>query len=271
MILDAPELRVADVRCQARHSAWSAEEPVGGPSVVLVRSGAFRRRVDGTESVIDRATAYVQRPASVQQVAHPWGGDTCTVIHPSASAFGNLAEPIYDSTDAPVVLPAAIDADHRVLLARARNGAEEFELVERATVLVTRLTEALRAEGARPARRVNTSRARRLRDQVCQALDENIDVRLPELARRIDVSPCHLSRTFRRAMGMTLTRYRRQLRLEMAIERLEAGDADLARLAADLGFADQAHFTRALRTETSATPGQLRALLGTPSNRGPKQ
>jgi AraC-like DNA-binding protein len=53
----------------------------------------------------------------------------------------------------------------------------------------------------------------------------------------------------------------------MAIDRLEGGDMDLARLAADLGFADQAHFTRALRTETSATPGRLRALLGTPSNR----
>ena len=46
----------------------------------------------------------------------------------------------------PVVMPMAVDIDHRALIARARNGAEEFELAERATVLAGRVTEAMRAE-----------------------------------------------------------------------------------------------------------------------------
>ena len=44
---------------------------------------------------------------------------------------------------------------------------------------------------------------------------------------------------------------------------MEDGDADLAVLAADLGFADQAHLTRAARAETGHTPARLRALLAT--------
>jgi AraC-like DNA-binding protein len=77
----------------------------------------------------------------------------------------------------------------------------------------------------------------------------------------IEISPFHLSRSFRNVTGMTLTRYRRQIRMKQALQRLAAGDSDLAGLAADLGFSDQAHFTRATRAEIGATPGEVRALL----------
>jgi AraC-like DNA-binding protein len=229
---------------------------------VLVRSGLFRRRVDGTESVVDPMTAYFQRPDSVQQVAHPRGGDSCTVIEPSTAALGELAESGRDFPDEAVVVSAGVDVDHRTLAARARQGADEFELTERATILAGGLIGALSTELLRLAQPPNGARGRRLTDQVRQALAEDIELGLPELARRIGVSPFHLSRTFRNVTGMTLTRYRRQLRLRGALERLEAGHPDLARLAVELGFADQAHFTRTMRVEAGATPGQLRTLLG---------
>jgi AraC-like DNA-binding protein len=253
---------VADISCRESHPGWSAEEPVGGPSVVLVRSGLFRRRVDGTESVVDAMTAYVERPGSVQRIAHPCGGDTCTVIEPAAAALGELFERGWDFPDEALPVPTDVDVDHRVLVARARQGAEGFELTERAAVLAGRLIGALSAELSRLAQAPNGARGRWLTDQVRQALAGNIELGLPELARRTGVSAFHLSRTFRSNTGMTLTRYRRRLRLKAALDRLEAGDSDLARLAADLGFADQAHLTRTMRAEASATPGQLRAHLG---------
>jgi len=262
VLLDIEGLRVTDVVCRERHPDWSAKEPVGGPSVVLVRSGVFRRRVHGTEYLVDAMTAYFQRPGSIQEVAHPCGGDTCTVIEPSAAALGELAEGGDDFPDEVVALPTGVHVDHRALITRARKGAEEFELTERATVLEGRLIGAVRAEHPRLAQPPNCARSRWLRDQVRQALAEDTSLGLPELAQRIGVSPFHLSRSFRKITGKTLTQYRRQLRLKCALERLQAGDSDLARLAADLGFADQAHFTRAMRAEAGATPGQLRALLG---------
>ena len=52
-----------------------------------------------------------------------------------------------------------------------------------------------------------------------------------------------------------------RLRARRALERLAGGDRDLARLAADTGFADQSHLCRVLRAETGATPAALRAAL----------
>jgi len=43
-----------------------------------------------------------------------------------------------------------------------------------------------------------------------------------------------------------------------AIERIAGGERSLARLAADLGFADHAHLTRAVKRETGAPPSRLR-------------
>jgi AraC-like DNA-binding protein len=55
-----------------------------------------------------------------------------------------------------------------------------------------------------------------------------------------------------------------RLRARAALDRIAGGDDQLARLAADLGFADQAHLTRVVRAETGATPSALRAALSDP-------
>jgi transcriptional regulator GlxA family with amidase domain len=78
-----------------------------------------------------------------------------------------------------------------------------------------------------------------------------------------------LSRVFRQETGETLSRFRNRVRVRAALDRLAAGAPDLARLAADLGFADHAHLTRALRSEVGDPPGHVRALLTAP--RGAEQ
>ncbi|NHU48746.1 AraC family transcriptional regulator, partial [Rhodococcus sp. A14] len=45
------------------------------------------------------------------------------------------------------------------------------------------------------------------------------------------------------------------------LERIENGDRDLAGLAADLGFSDQAHMTRTIGAHLGETPTALRTLL----------
>jgi AraC-like DNA-binding protein len=52
-----------------------------------------------------------------------------------------------------------------------------------------------------------------------------------------------------------------RLRVRAAMERLAGGERDLARLAADLGFADQSHLCRVVRDETGRTPAVLRQAL----------
>jgi AraC-like DNA-binding protein len=45
------------------------------------------------------------------------------------------------------------------------------------------------------------------------------------------------------------------------MERLAGGERDLPRLAAELGFADQSHLCRAVKSETRLTPSALSRLL----------
>ena len=60
---------------------------------------------------------------------------------------------------------------------------------------------------------------------------------------------------------MTPKEFARLMRLQATLRALDAGDASIAELAADSGFADQAHATRELRRVTGLTPAKLRAEL----------
>ena len=73
-------------------------------------------------------------------------------------------------------------------------------------------------------------------------------------------------RAFRQAYGLSPSDYQRQLRVQTARRLLSAGGAP-AQVAADAGFADQAHLTRWFRRYYGVTPGTYRAAAGGPAGR----
>jgi len=83
-------------------------------------------------------------------------------------------------------------------------------------------------------------------------------VTVQDVCDAVHVSPSHLARSFRRHVGVSLHEYRQRLCLCVALDRLEAGENDLAGLAHDLGFCHQSHFGHAFRTEVGLTPAQAR-------------
>ncbi|HTB49525.1 MAG TPA: helix-turn-helix domain-containing protein, partial [Solirubrobacteraceae bacterium] len=66
---------------------------------------------------------------------------------------------------------------------------------------------------------------------------------------------------FRSVTGHTISRHRMRLRARSALERFAGGESDLARIAADVGFADQSHLCRVIGQETGHTPAALRQAL----------
>lgn len=257
MASDTAGVAVYEVRCRGDDGpAWSEVELVTGFGIVLVRRGIFRRRVDGSETVVDAGGGYLRRPGSEQRIAHPMGGDVCTSFAVSDPPAEWTA-----SGDRPLMTAPEVDLAHRMLVSRARAGADQDELGERAVVLVGSVLSDPTPAVTMPARRVV--------DEVRQALAAEPGLGLAELARGVGLSPYHLSRVFRRASGLTISRYRTRLRVRRALERLSGGERDLAALAVDVGFADQAHLTRAVRAETGGTPARLRALLGSTTFRQP--
>ena len=76
------------------------------------------------------------------------------------------------------------------------------------------------------------------------------------------MSAQHLSRVFRAEVGVSISTYRRRLRLRAALERI--GEGGLARVAADAGFADHAHLTREMRALLGTTPSALEREIAGP-------
>jgi AraC-like DNA-binding protein len=90
-------------------------------------------------------------------------------------------------------------------------------------------------------------------------------LQVQQAADRLGVSTRTLQRLARRHVGLSPAAMIRRRRLQEAAERLRSDPvADLATVAADLGYADQAHLCRDFRTMLGFTPSAYRAQLGTP-------
>ena len=84
-------------------------------------------------------------------------------------------------------------------------------------------------------------------------------LRTADLARQLGLSTRSLERLLKEHIGLTPKWLIDCRRLQHAATSLfTAPDTDLAALAGDLGYADQAHFTRHYRRVLGETPGQTR-------------
>ncbi|WP_076263032.1 helix-turn-helix domain-containing protein [Intrasporangium flavum] len=84
-------------------------------------------------------------------------------------------------------------------------------------------------------------------------------LRVDDLCARFDIAERTLQRLLHKRIGLGPKWLIRRRRLQEAAERLRDDSGGLAAIAADLGYADQAHFTRDFRRATGLTPGEFAA------------
>jgi AraC-like DNA-binding protein len=77
------------------------------------------------------------------------------------------------------------------------------------------------------------------------------------LSRKAGVTPRPLQRLFREFVGVSPKWMIRRFRLQEAALRIERRDGSLTTIAAELGYADQAHLSRDFRAATGRTPTAL--------------
>ncbi|WP_285479904.1 AraC family transcriptional regulator [Amycolatopsis sp. NBRC 101858] len=260
-----PGYAVSVVRCAEDHPGWSPPEVAAGHRMVLVRRGRFRRRARGRVEDADSTVAYLASPGEEESFAHPAGGDVCTSVTFGEGRWRQLAGE--GSVPPAVYVDGRLDLAHRRAVASVAD--PDYALAEELLALVgAAITQAATsptpASGGRADDRAVVSRAR-------EAILAEDPGGLFPLADLLGVSPYRLSRAFPRELGVSLTRYRNRVRVGRALDRMEAGERGLARLAADLGFADQAHLTRTVREHAGTTPAALRKLLAVERSQTPRR
>jgi len=80
-------------------------------------------------------------------------------------------------------------------------------------------------------------------------------IRLSDLAGEVGLSETYFSHAFKAAVGVSPHRWVMQERVRRAQALLREGDEPVSWVAAQCGFADQAHFSRVFRSITGLTPG----------------
>jgi AraC-like DNA-binding protein len=88
------------------------------------------------------------------------------------------------------------------------------------------------------------------------------DLPLAKWAEQRGLHPASLSRGFRQQFEVTPAQFRLIARTHRAIDRVLKTDTALSAVAAEEGFADQAHMTRSIVRQTGRSPRALRDELG---------
>lgn len=255
-----PAFSIRAWACQAHHSGWSPVECPIDARLVLVRAGQFRRLGARGPVDLDRTIGYLGEPGEEEQFAHPHGGDACTSVQLSPSAWRHLVGEPGRTRVSTVYVDARTEFAHRRLLAAGRSDVDYRLAEEMLRLLAVALRDAARrtpmhdAGGPFDARVVERARA---------AIHDGHPAAggLFRLAEFVGTSPYRLSRAFPRELGVSVTRYRNRVRVGRALDQLDRGDASLADVAASLGFADQAHLTRTMRDHVGLTPAASRRAL----------
>lgn len=72
--------------------------------------------------------------------------------------------------------------------------------------------------------------------------------------------PAHLARVFRKHYRCSVGQYVRRMRVDLAARQLAGSRCSIAEIAAQLGFADQSHFSRVFVKLIGLTPARYRKL-----------
>jgi len=225
------------------HDAWT---------VFIVEEGAVRYDLETRHRGAAGARVTLLPPHVVHDGrAAGTAGYTKRVLYVDTDVLGlRLTGPAVDEPD---VDDRSIVRGFLALDDALRDPDDVFEAESRLAIVGERLRERL---GAR-----REDRTDRTVDDIAADLRDLLDderfgwTTLVDAGTILHVSPAHLVRCFTRTFGISPHRYLMGRRIDAARRRLLDG-APASRVAAEVGFHDQAHLTRTFRRYVGTTPAR---------------
>ena len=173
----------------------------------------------------------------------PIAEETPTVLTPTRWVFSRLRDAL------------------QLMLAEQERGEPAWQAVNMAQVLQI-LALVVRSLSAGQHTLKLPQRTAQAVGQAAALIERNYtqDVSLPELAAAVHISAAHLSRSFKRQMGIGLVDYSHHLRIEEACRLLRLTDWPIWRIAARVGYSELAYFSRCFRRRMGKTPVDYRRM-----------
>jgi AraC family transcriptional regulator len=262
------EMLVAEFWCPPESERWrETNETPSCVQIVFPRTPVVIQRLGREPVLADRNLVLFHNPGQrfLRFLRHP-DGDRCHVIELEPEAFG--AAVAWEWAPLPFAFgprdAATFYIQHALVSALRGPRADPLAVEEGLVTLVARACAhawALHERRSASVRTATRAAHRAVVEEAKGLLADRLGERLTldELASALSVSKYHLARVFRAETGFSLHGYRLQLRLRVAVERLEDDDAPLAEIACELGFLSHSHLTDSFRRAFGVVPSAVRA------------
>ena len=225
-----------------------------------IRGGLYKERDAATSHRCGSGTMLYKPPAVVHDNLFDEGDAWALRLQ---IPWHVLPEPAREASSsihmlAPLARPliAAVWAEHHIA-----DGPSELAVAALTNEIVNDIVR-----GAAGARSVSTRAARNAHEAISERWNDTVS--FSELADHAGVDRSTLARSFRRRFGMSMGAFQRRLRVAHALRMLDDG-ASVVTVAYDVGFADQAHFTRAFKAVVGVPPALWRLRAQPSGGRAP--
>jgi len=248
VIYESQAVTIGEISGERPQRAQTVEYELARDSIVFVQCGIFATLPSAADSIVDANYTLAGRRGdrlyALRTSNQPYA---CTIM-----TFQGGASMRYEALGAGCVLssPAAHLRQAR-LLNGIWHGRKGPAVDEEASDLLRQLLTDSRIAPASKHEHVHTVRA--IKELVNDSLSKPPS--LPYVARQLYLSPFTVSRIFHNETGISLRRYIRRLRLRTALHMMSTRTSSLTNIAVELGFYDEAHFSKAFSAEFGSPPG----------------
>jgi AraC family transcriptional regulator len=265
LLLDTAAVQIGEFDCGPGHPLWTeVNDNIGSrPHVVFPHTSVYIGR-DGGERVLatPNHVLFYGSNELYRRELHDPRGDRCVFVTVDPDLWSELVGaslPVWHCrSDADLYL-----VHHLVVRELCGDRPPDQLFAEEALhgLVARALGRALEADRPRRGRPLTRAAHRDLAEAAKALLAERHgeSLSLGEIACALHTSPFHLARVFHAWTGFTLHRYRIQLRLRRALERMLDPGTELTRLAFELGFSSLSHFSDSFRRAFGVAPSALRA------------
>ncbi|HYK00398.1 MAG TPA: AraC family transcriptional regulator [Thermoanaerobaculia bacterium] len=264
LLVDGEMLAVGTFRCPASDPLFHDSGPCNSNAIVFPRRVIRITHSNGRSFVADPTTIPLynrgqryERSAISSADHSDWIALSDTLLHEMtewSTARRRGDEPFEQPC---LTAPPALYVRQRLLFESLLHDPEvDSDAAEQAAVLI--VTEALA-----PVRswRSETTRGNGIVAAAKELLARHLGTNLPlrEVAAAVGASPFRLCRLFKAATGTTLSEFRTDLRLRVALQLLARPAADILEIATQLGFSSHSHFSARFIRRFGLTPSAFRA------------